>query len=53
MTHRIVFGVLYLSIAVWAFVLAVRQKREEKDYRVLQVLGLVSLIYAVVRIWLK
>jgi hypothetical protein len=51
MPHRFVFGILYLFVAVGAFTLAIRQKRQKKDYRVLQVLGFFALVCALAKIW--
>jgi hypothetical protein len=51
MTHRLVFGILYLLVAVAAFATSVYQKREGKDFRGLQVLGFLMLMCAVAKIW--
>ena len=50
MPARLIFFVLYLILAAAAFVLSVRQKREKKDFRLLQILGAVALILAVLKI---
>jgi hypothetical protein len=51
MTHRIVFGILYLILGVWSFVTGIRQKREKKDFRLLLLLGSWALICAAEKIW--
>jgi hypothetical protein len=51
MTSHIVFGVLYLLVAVAAFLTSERQKKEGKDFRLLRGLGFLMLLRAVTKIW--
>jgi hypothetical protein len=51
MAHRIVFGVLYLILAAWGIVTGIRQKRENKDFRLLFLLGFMALLAAAEKMW--
>lgn len=53
MAYRLVFGIFYFLLAVCSFALSIHQKRARKDFRLLQVLGLVSLVLAAAKMWLN
>jgi hypothetical protein len=51
MAGHLIFGVLYLILAIVAFVLSKHERRAGKDYRLLQLWAFVALTLAGLKMW--